>query len=65
MKNEMYLKIELKYCERCGGLWFRREGNRQVYCHSCLPEMDKVARGQKKQPASVKWTDLRGGAACA
>ncbi len=65
MNNETYLKIELKYCERCGGLWLRRQGSQQVYCQPCCPEMAKVARGAKKQPASVAWNDLRGGIACA
>jgi len=27
--------LELKYCERCGGLWFRRKGDPRVYCQPC------------------------------
>jgi Zn-finger nucleic acid-binding protein len=59
------MRIELKYCERCGGLWLRHEGNPQVYCVRCLPEMAQVARGHKKQPTSANRPDLREGVACA
>src|SRR3954468_1680801 len=61
MERETYLKIELKYCERCGGLWLRYGGSQQVYCVTCAPDMEKVARGAKKQAASVKWRGLQGG----
>lgn len=27
--------VELKYCERCGGLWLRPHGVNGVYCASC------------------------------
>ncbi len=27
--------IELKYCERCGGLWLRPQGADAVYCAGC------------------------------
>jgi len=65
MENETYLKVEVKYCERCGGLWLRYAGSGQVYCVSCAPDMGKVARGPKKQPRSVKLPVLNGGAICA
>ncbi len=65
MNNETYLKIELKYCERCGGLWFRPESSQQVYCVSCAPVVAHIARGPKKQPVSVKWHELHGGVVCA
>jgi hypothetical protein len=29
------LSLELKYCERCGGLWLRPVGGEQVYCVAC------------------------------
>ena len=29
------IQIELKYCERCGGLWLRPQGTNGVYCASC------------------------------
>jgi Zn-finger nucleic acid-binding protein len=27
--------LELKYCERCGGLWLRRQGSDEILCASC------------------------------
>jgi hypothetical protein len=32
--------IELKYCERCGGLWLRPQGSNTVYCASCKTLLD-------------------------
>jgi len=29
------VRIELKYCERCGGLFFRAHETSLVYCNSC------------------------------
>lgn len=29
-------KLELKYCERCGGLWIRPQGGEEVYCGKCV-----------------------------
>ena len=29
------IELELKYCERCGGLWLRIKGKNDVYCASC------------------------------
>lgn len=30
-------RMELKYCERCGGLWLREIGGEAVYCDRCKP----------------------------
>ena len=35
-KNET--RVELKYCEHCGGLWVR-EGGGGVYCERCAPKI--------------------------
>jgi len=29
------IQVELKYCERCGGLWLRPQGTNGVYCATC------------------------------
>ncbi len=29
------IRVELKYCERCGGLWLRPQGANGVYCAGC------------------------------
>jgi len=33
------IELELKYCERCGGLWLRPRGADGVYCPPCLSKM--------------------------
>lgn len=38
---------ELKYCERCGGLWLRRQGNEEVYCKGCRQLMARLPMGRK------------------
>lgn len=43
------LEVELKYCERCGGLWLRPVGARQIYCPPCIPIMAHLPfRGTKQ-----------------
>ncbi|HUO25518.1 MAG TPA: hypothetical protein VMU61_07615 [Candidatus Aquilonibacter sp.] len=45
-RNELCL--ELKYCERCGGLWLRPVGGRQMFCVRCAGEMaEPFARPQE------------------
>lgn len=39
--------MELKYCERCGGLWLRRQGNEEVYCRGCRQLMARLPMGRK------------------
>ena len=29
------IELDLKYCERCGGLWLRPQGTDGVYCAVC------------------------------
>lgn len=29
------IRMEVKYCENCGGLWCRRTGDTRVYCPTC------------------------------
>jgi Zn-finger nucleic acid-binding protein len=35
MSRQDEMAVELKYCERCGGLWLRRPGQELVYCERC------------------------------
>jgi Zn-finger nucleic acid-binding protein len=37
--------FELKYCERCGGLWLRPTGGGQIYCVACGRAMAELPRG--------------------
>ncbi len=34
--------LELKYCERCGGLWLRPVGGQQIYCTVCAQAMAEL-----------------------
>ncbi len=53
------IEVELKYCERCGGLWLRRKGSDQVYCATCLPFMADLPRpALKRKLGSVTTRDL-------
>ncbi len=53
-------KVELKYCERCGGLWLRPVGGGQIYCAACAREMAQLPPGSKesngaKLPRGPRW----------
>lgn len=37
------IQLELKYCERCGGLWLRPQGSELVFCASCARAMAGLA----------------------
>lgn len=32
---EQTIRVELKYCERCGGLWLRRAMSGSTFCDPC------------------------------
>ena len=42
MREGTFEQLELKYCERCGGLWLRRKGMQRVYCTVCVPKMAEL-----------------------
>jgi Zn-finger nucleic acid-binding protein len=39
---EEKMSLELKYCERCGGLWLRPAGGGQIYCASCAKHIAEM-----------------------
>jgi Zn-finger nucleic acid-binding protein len=44
--------LELKYCERCGGLWLRPQGDSEVYCGGCrlrMAEMPQPVGGRSRR----------------
>lgn len=54
--SSQYPKLELKYCERCGGLWLRPQGGEAVYCASCahaINELPPVAPRGGNAPVSA------------
>ena len=46
------VELELKYCERCGGLWLRECGVQTPYCTSCVTALADCAvpRTRKRPP---------------
>lgn len=46
-------KVELKYCERCGGLWLRPLGCDEVYCKTCAPIMAQFPARLAKRGSQI------------
>jgi ribosomal protein S27AE len=43
------IHVDLKYCERCGGLWLRSHHTEGVYCGACSAHFDSLPkRGEAK-----------------
>lgn len=57
------VRIELKYCERCGALFLRHAGDFDIYCGGCTPAMREMAIPTKRH-AREHWNramqELRG-----
>jgi hypothetical protein len=45
-ENQKHVRVELKYCEHCGGLWVR-EGGAGVYCDRCAPKVADLPAPKK------------------
>src|SRR5208337_2017542 len=45
------IQVELKYCERCGGLWLRPQGADGVYCDSCRVRLAAMRNPRRQRPA--------------
>jgi Zn-finger nucleic acid-binding protein len=55
---EEKMSLELKYCERCGGLWLRPAGGGQIYCVSCAKQMAEMPPASGRFDSSAE--DLSG-----
>jgi ribosomal protein L37AE/L43A len=42
------VRVELKYCEHCGGLWVRESGAGTVYCENCQAKVADLPTPKKK-----------------
>lgn len=51
-KDANAMRMELKYCEHCGGLWVR-EGGAGVYCGKCQDKVSELPI-PKKKPGKVR-----------
>ncbi len=36
------IQLELKYCERCGGLFLRPRADEKVYCEECTAHLEAI-----------------------
>ena len=47
-ENVEIIELELKYCERCGGLWLRVRGKDDVYCTSCTLQVSTSSNAKPR-----------------
>ena len=47
------IRVGLKYCEHCGGLWLRECGTGVVYCPNCQPKVAELPVPRKKRAQRV------------
>lgn len=50
------VRVELKYCEHCGGLWVRERGSGAVFCERCEAKVEDFPM-RKKRPGRVRLPD--------
>ena len=48
------IQVELKYCERCGGLWLRPRGADGVYCASCRVRLAAMPNPEEAPPREAR-----------
>jgi Zn-finger nucleic acid-binding protein len=48
------IQVELKYCERCGGLWLRPRGTDGVYCSSCRVRLEAMPNPGEAPPHKAR-----------
>ena len=51
---EEAIQLDLKYCERCGGLWLRRKGTSGVYCAGCKEHFEALPNRGAAPPRKVR-----------
>jgi hypothetical protein len=59
-KSQQEEQLELKYCERCGGLWLPPVGGGQIYCVACGREMAQLPPASREPetaqlPRGPRW----------
>jgi len=50
LDNFEFIQLELKYCERCGGLWMRELGSQVVFCEPCSAILEELPLPRKRGP---------------
>ena len=54
--DDVLVPVELRYCERCGGLWLRE--NDGIYCPECVPLMADMPLPRRKRVLVVAVNSL-------
>ena len=54
--------VELKYCERCGGLFVRTRGSQRAHCGGCRAQLEKECSPttRRSKPRLPRGQDLNG-----
>ena len=52
-KESGTVRMELKYCEHCGGLWVREPGAGVVYCDKCQPKVADLPMPKKRSSRTM------------
>jgi hypothetical protein len=48
------LRLELKVCEGCGGLWVRRQGRSNPYCVGCSERLTDFPKRSRRPKAAAR-----------
>ena len=49
------IQVELKYCERCGGLWLRLQAANGVYCAGCRARLEAMPDPGEAPPRKARF----------
>lgn len=49
-EGNQIVRVELKYCERCGALWVRECGAGVMYCEKCQSEVAELPIPTSRKP---------------
>jgi len=52
--EDQEIQVELKYCERCGGLWLRPQGAEGVYCAGCRVALAAMPDPREAPPRKAR-----------
>jgi len=52
-KKNGEVRVELKYCEHCRGLWVRERGAGEVYCDKCQPKVADLPIPKKRARRAI------------
>ncbi len=54
MEGRIQMRMDLKYCERCGGLWLRERASGLAYCVGCQDKLAAMPSRSALQAAGLE-----------